>query len=312
MTSFRVLKPIAKRTGQKTLDGIFKVVKKEPSVLSKNLKSDQKEFKALNIQEDPWYIGLSDDVKQLLDLELKYIAPQWLEIVKTELTKPYFLELKRFLAQQKLNKVTIFPPEHQIYSFTTYCPDVSKIKVLILGQDPYHNVGQAHGLAFSVLCPKIPPLLINIYKAVRIDYPEFVAPKKNGNLEKWAQQGVLLLNTCLTVEAHKANSHNKKGWEQFTSAMIKGILDHKNKRGEEVIVLAWGAFAINLMRKTINLDAINKKNGVQNKILTSVHPSPLSASRGFFDGHHFKKCNDWIKATYGEGHEIDWTCIKDN
>lgn len=310
--SSKIIKPqTVKKVNQKTLDQLFSknvrfsVQKEQMKQLTGEGNTVKQSDASDAFDKEKWTNTLSGEEKVLLESELKNINDKWLPIVYRELTKPYFKQLKQFLITESKTK-TIFPEEKNIYSFSNYCPELSKIKVLILGQDPYHNYKQAHGLAFSVLCEVLPPSLKNIYKCVNIDYPEIGIPKKNGNLGPWCEQGVLLLNTCLTVEAHKANSHNNKGWETFTSAIIKNLIDYKNKQlDQEVIILAWGSFAMNLVKKTINLDAINKKNGKKNMVLTSVHPSPLSASRGFFTCQHFKKANEWLKNAYGE--EIDWS-----
>jgi uracil-DNA glycosylase len=167
---------------------------------------------------------------------------------------------------------------------------------VILGQDPYHNVNQAHGLCFSVRPPTTPPpSLKNIFKCLAIDYPSFRPPPNNsGLLTPWADRGVLLLNTCLTVRAHDANSHADKGWEQLTQRVID-IVAAKRTRG--VVFLAWGAPAGKRVAK------INQKIHC---VLKSVHPSPLSASRGWFECGHFKKTNEWLVKAYGAGSEIDW------
>lgn len=169
------------------------------------------------------------------------------------------------------------------------------MKVVILGQDPYHNFNQAHGLCFSTRPPTpAPPSLKNIYIALKKDYPSFSPPPKNGGLlTPWADRGVLLLNTCLTVRAHEANSHSGKGWEKFTQKVIELVAQ---KRTNGVVFMAWGT------------PAQNRVKGVSSRhlVLKSVHPSPLSASKGFFDCGHFKKANEWLKTRYGEEGEIDW------
>jgi uracil-DNA glycosylase len=168
---------------------------------------------------------------------------------------------------------------------------------VILGQDPYHNDHQAHGLCFSVRPPtKPPPSLKNVYIALARDYPSFCPPPppNTGLLTPWADAGVLLLNTCLTVQAHQAASHAGKGWEKFTEAVIDIVA--KQSRG--VVFLAWGSPAL---KRTAKVD---KKKHL---VLSSVHPSPLSASRGFFDCGHFKKCNEWLEGRYGVGGGVDWT-----
>lgn len=170
------------------------------------------------------------------------------------------------------------------------------VKVVVVGQDPYHNVNQAHGLAFSVRKPTpAPPSLKNMYIALKNDYPSFLPPpEKGGLLTPWADRGVLLLNTCLTVQAHKANSHANHGWERFTQRIID-LVAQKRTRG--VVFMAWGASAATRVQKV---------DKVKHLILRSVHPSPLSASRGFFTCGHFKKANEWIVSRYGPDAEIDW------
>jgi uracil-DNA glycosylase len=173
---------------------------------------------------------------------------------------------------------------------------LNTVKAVVIGQDPYHNDNQAHGLSFSVKAPTpAPPSLKNIYKALSKDYPSFVPPPKNGGLlTPWADRGVLLLNTCLTVRAHEANSHANRGWEKFTQKVIDTVAA---KRTRGVVFLAWGSPA---------QKRVTKVNRERHCVLTSVHPSPLSASRGWFDCGHFKKTNEWLVKKYGEGSEIDW------
>lgn len=170
------------------------------------------------------------------------------------------------------------------------------VKVVILGQDPYHNVNQAHGLAFSVRPPTLtPPSLRNIFIGLKKDYPDFVVPAKNaGLLTPWADRGVLMLNTCLTVRAHEANSHANRGWERFTQRVID-LVAARRTRG--VVFMAWGTPA---GKRVMKVDT------KRHLVLKSVHPSPLSASRGFFDCGHFRKANDWLVTKYGAGAEIDW------
>ena len=167
---------------------------------------------------------------------------------------------------------------------------------MILGQDPYHNVNQAHGLAFSVRPPTpAPPSLRNMYAALRRDYPGFRAPPNNGGLlTPWAERGVLMLNTCLTVRAHDANSHANRGWERFTQRVID-VVAQRRTRG--VVFLAWGTPAGKRVQKV---------DRARHLVLQSVHPSPLSASRGFFDCGHFRKANEWLVTRYGEDGVIDW------
>ena len=204
----------------------------------------------------------------------------WKPYLETEFNKPYFKDLVNFI-KSEFKKHTCFPPGHLIFSAFDNCK-FDDLKVVIIGQDPYHGEGQANGLCFSVKDDIThPPSLINIFKEIEADigspYPN------SGNLERWAKQGVLLLNATLSVRAHQAGSHQKKGWEQFTDAVIKTI--SKNKK--DVVFLLWGGFA---KKKTKLIDS-NKHH-----ILTSGHPSPLSANRGYWFGNkHFSKCNAILK-----------------
>lgn len=258
----------------------------------------------ITFNKEKWVESLSDEERELLSNEIETIDLSWLTYLHTELTKPYFLQLKRFLKSEIDNNKTIFPPSELIYSWSRLTP-LNEVKCLILGQDPYHNHNQAHGLAFSVLEPtRPPPSLINIYKAIAIDYSEFKIPNYKelvkegkpggGDLSKWAKLGVLMLNACLTVEAHKANSHAKKGWEMFTDAVLKVAIDY-HKSG--FVIMAWGTPAQVRVNKL-------KKDLSKFLVLKTVHPSPLSARRGFFTAEVFKKCNQWLKENGKDG--IDW------
>ncbi|KAJ1822770.1 uracil DNA glycosylase [Coemansia sp. RSA 2599] len=240
-------------------------------------------------------LTVPEDKRSDLRLELETIGASWLQHLQGELTKPYFLSLKRFLRQQHELGKPIYPPASDLYSWSRFCP-LSSVKVVILGQDPYHGPDQAHGLAFSVR-PKvrIPPSLLNMYKALERDFQGFVRPS-HGYLRGWAEQGVLLLNASLTVEAHKANSHAGKGWELFTDAVVQLV----NRERKGVVFMLWGAYA---QKKGQCVDA--KKH----LVLKSVHPSPLSASRGFFDAGHFKKANKYLAARGNA--EIDWSYLPD-
>lgn len=202
----------------------------------------------------------------------------WKEFLDAEFAKPYFQELSKFLHEAYATK-TIFPAKPQVFrAFTT---DLAKVKVVILGQDPYHTPGAAHGLAFSVPSSQpVPPSLVNIYKEIDDEYGSHANP--NGNLKPWQDQGVLLLNNVLTVEAHRAGSHRGHGWEIFTQATV----EYLNKKSEHLVFLLWGR------------DARNKKSLIDtNKhlVLESPHPSPLSAFSGFFGNGHFKKANDFLR-----------------
>lgn len=202
----------------------------------------------------------------------------WKEFLKSEFNKPYFQELSAFL-HEEYGKKTIFPPKKLVFSaFTT---DLNEVKVVILGQDPYHTPGAAEGLAFSVPPRQpIPPSLVNIYKEIDADIGHHENP--TGSLRSWQKHGVLLLNTVLTVEAHKAGSHRGKGWETFTTAVLKYLNDER----PHLVFILWGR------------DARNKKpliDSSKHLILESAHPSPLSAHNGFFGNHHFSKTNQFLK-----------------
>jgi len=202
----------------------------------------------------------------------------WKALLKSEFDKPYFKELSDFL-HAEYDKKTIFLPKNLVFSaFTT---DLNEVKVVILGQDPYHTPGAAEGLAFSVPPSQpIPPSLINIYKEIDNDIGQHKNP--SGSLRNWQKQGVLLLNTVLTVEAHKPKSHSGKGWETFTTAVISYL----NENCDNLVFILWGR------------DARNKKSlidGSRHLILEAAHPSPLSAYNGFFGCKHFSKTNEYLK-----------------
>ena len=216
------------------------------------------------------------------------IHPSWKEELSDEFKSSYFSELKSFLVEEK-KKHLVFPPGKLIFNAFDLTP-FPDVKVVLLGQDPYHNVGQAHGLCFSV--PEkvdFPPSLRNIFKEIHTDLG--IPIPSSGNLEKWAKQGVLLLNATLTVQAHLAGSHQKKGWEQFTDAVIRIV----SQKHSGVVFLLWGNYA---QAKTELIDTS------KHFILKSVHPSPLSASRGFFGCKHFSKTNELL--TQNGKTPIDW------
>ncbi|KAL0935318.1 uracil-DNA glycosylase [Colletotrichum truncatum] len=253
------------------------------------------ETPAPKFDKDKWVAGLTAEQKELLQLEIDTLHESWLAHLKDEVTSKEFLDLKRFLNRETDAGRKWFPPREDVYSWSRHCP-FNNVKVVILGQDPYHNHNQAHGLAFSVRPPTpAPPSLKNMYIALKKDYPSFSPPPKNGGLlTPWADRGVLLLNTCLTVRAHEANSHSNRGWERFTQKVID-LVAAKRSRG--VVFMAWGTPA---GKRVVKVDAR------KHLVLKSVHPSPLSASRGFFDCGHFRKANDWLVTRYGAGAEIDW------
>ena len=206
------------------------------------------------------------------------IEEKWYEVLKNEFEQTYFIEIKNFLIEEKRRHI-VFPPSPLIFNAFNLTP-FDNVKVVILGQDPYHNDGQAHGLAFSVPDGiQKPPSLQNIFKELNQDLN--IPIPMNGNLEKWAKEGVLLLNASLTVRAHEAASHAKIGWQRFTDAAIKALSDNK----QNLVFILWGNYAI----AKENLIDHNK-----HLILKTVHPSPLSASRGFFGCHHFSKTNEYL------------------
>ncbi len=217
------------------------------------------------------------------------LGNDWDELLKGEFEKPYYLQLREFL-KSEYNSYTIYPNMYDIFNAFKLTP-YNEVKAVILGQDPYHEPNQAHGLAFSVQDGVVPPpSLKNIYKELNDDLG-LPIPEK-GDLTKWAKEGVLLLNTALTVRRGAANSHRGKGWEIFTDSIIEIM----NKREKPVVFILWGA---NARAKTALIT-----NPVH-KILTCAHPSPLSAYNGFFGCRHFSKCNEFLRAN-GIG-EIDWS-----
>jgi len=207
------------------------------------------------------------------------IEPSWREQLGAEFEKPYFIELTRKVRQEYLQGVC-FPPGRLIFNAFNLCP-FNKVKVVIIGQDPYHEPGQAMGLSFSVPTGvPMPPSLQNIFKEIEADLGKPMPA--NGDLTRWAEQGVLLLNATLTVRAHQANSHQSLGWTTFTDAAIKALSDHR----ENLVFMLWGGFA---RSKKYLID--------QNRhyVLESVHPSPLSANRGgWFGNHQFSQCNAFL------------------
>ncbi len=216
------------------------------------------------------------------------INNDWLEVIGEEFEKDYYLKLRNFLYNE-YKTTKIFPKAHDIFNAYHYTP-YKNVKVLILGQDPYHNENQAHGLCFSVKKEvAIPPSLVNIYKELHADIG-FNIPN-HGYLKKWSDEGVFLLNTVLTVRAHQAHSHKNKGWELFTDATIKAV----NEIDRPIVIMLWGRPAQAKER------LLNNPNHL---ILKAPHPSPLSAHRGFFGSRHFSKCNEFLEKNGVKG--IDW------
>jgi uracil-DNA glycosylase len=222
---------------------------------------------------------------------MKYKIPEsWLPYLTEEMSKPYMIDLVNFIQKERVEGKIIFPDDQSVFEalkLTTF----QNVKVVILGQDPYHREGQAHGLSFSVKKGvKLPPSLVNIYKELSDDLK--IVPPQHGNLEAWAKEGVLLLNTVLTVESSRAGSHHGKGWEKFTDKIIEILNEKKN----HLVFILWGSPA---QKKASIVD--NKKH----LILKSVHPSPLSFYRGFLGSKPFSKTNEYLKANGIK--EINWS-----
>lgn len=206
------------------------------------------------------------------------IEQSWKALLQEEFDKPYFVELTDFV-RAEYKSYRIYPPGSQIFNAFNLCP-FDKVKVVIIGQDPYHGPGQAHGLCFSVNDGvPFPPSLRNIFKEINADTGAPIP--QSGNLTRWATQGVLLLNATLTVREHSAGSHQRRGWESFTDAVIRIISEQKSK----VVFILWGAYA---QSKASLIDLS------RHLVLRSVHPSPLSAHAGFFGNHHFSLANDYL------------------
>eukprot|EP00058_Branchiostoma_floridae_P023471 XP_002608961.1 hypothetical protein BRAFLDRAFT_287104 [Branchiostoma floridae] len=203
----------------------------------------------------------------------------WRRALDQQFSKPYWLKLMSFVQSERASR-TVYPPANQVFTWTQMCT-IQEVKVVILGQDPYHGPGQAHGLCFSVQRPvPPPPSLVNMYKELQKDVEGFEIPK-HGDLTGWAKQGVLLLNAVLTVRKQEANSHKGKGWEEFTDAVITWL----NKNGDGIVFMLWGSYA---QKKG---SCINKK---KHHVLKAPHPSPLSAHRGFLGCGHFSKTNELL------------------
>jgi uracil-DNA glycosylase len=216
------------------------------------------------------------------------IEESWKVRLNNEFEKEYFVKLTEFVKEEYRTK-TIFPPGSLIFNAFELCP-FHRVKAVIIGQDPYHGPGQAHGLCFSVKDGvEFPPSLKNIFKEIESDLG--YKPAGSGDLSRWARQGVLLLNATLTVRAHMAGSHQKKGWEEFTDSAISAL----NREKDNLVFFLWGAYA---QKKGESIDRS------RHLVLESVHPSPLSASRGFFGNKHFSRCNNYLKDHGTE--PVDW------
>ncbi len=222
-------------------------------------------------------------------------APSWQAVLQAEFKQPYMVALQTFLDAEKAQGKTIYPPTSQWFHALEMTP-LENVKVVILGQDPYHQPDQAQGLCFSVKRGvKIPPSLLNIYKELTSDLG--LPRAQHGDLSSWAEQGVLLLNAVLTVEASKANAHQGKGWEQFTDKIIQII----NEQCEHIVFMLWGSYA---QKKGA---AIDKQRHL---ILTAPHPSPLSAHRGFLGCQHFSQANNYLNE-HGKT-AINWSLVNDD
>ncbi len=209
------------------------------------------------------------------------LHPEWLEVLGEEFDKDYMQSLRAFLLERSRAGATIYPPGKNIFNALDSTP-LSQVKAVILGQDPYHGPGQAHGLCFSVQKGlRIPPSLVNIYKEIESDLG--ISMPNHGYLQPWAERGVLLLNAVLTVERANAGAHQGKGWEQFTDAVVDAV----NTRRDNVVFLLWGSHA---QRKGAGIDT------QRHLVLKAPHPSPLSAHRGFLGCRHFSKANEWLES----------------
>ena len=217
------------------------------------------------------------------------LSNSWLKYLKAEMAKPYISQLEQFLEDEYKNNRIVYPPEEKIFHALDMVPP-ENIKIVILGQDPYHGEGEAHGLSFSVQAgTRLPPSLVNIFKELSSDCG--IALPVSGDLTRWAQQGVLLLNSVLTVEKDKAGSHRNRGWELLTDKIISTI----SENSDAVVFILWGAYA---QKKASLID------GSKHLILQGAHPSPLSSYRGFFGSRPFSKANAWLKSRNVK--EINW------
>ncbi|KAF9484336.1 uracil-DNA glycosylase [Pholiota conissans] len=260
--------------------------------------------------------SMSEPEKKLLKLECDVMGKVWLKVLEDEIRKPYFLSLKEFLWKEGYHGIDdtsptlkVYPPPRDIYAWSK--TPLGKVKVVILGQDPYHGRNQAHGLCFSVPAGvAVPPSLRNIFTEIKAQFPEFKFPN-HGNLEAWANNGVLLLNACLTVRDGDANSHSNRGWEQFTDRVLEIVDKYGGANlpsgdgqsagfGRGVVFFAWGASA---------KKSVAKLNKAKHLILTSAHPSPYSADKGFFGNNHFRLANEWLEKRYGEEGRVNWCSL---
>lgn len=232
---------------------------------------------------------MSKEQQQITTEKSGQLHPSWQAVIGQEFDKPYMQALRAFLKQEKAQGKVIFPPGSLIFNAFNHTP-FDQVRVVIIGQDPYHGPNQAHGLSFSVpQGVKLPPSLVNIFKEIESDLG--IKMTGRGDLSPWAKQGVLLLNATLTVEQANAGSHQKRGWELFTDAAIASL----NQNREGLVFVLWGSYA---QQKGATIDA------TKHLVLQSVHPSPLSAHRGFFGQHQFSKINQYLEQ-HGQA-PIDW------
>ncbi|GAV49156.1 hypothetical protein ZYGR_0N05620 [Zygosaccharomyces rouxii] len=268
--------------------------------------SSQEQAVAKNKSKEEFQKTLSSMLSDLLLLEIENIELSWFHHLQSEFKKPYFVKLKQFVKKEQ-KEHTVFPPPADIYSWTRLTP-FDRVRVVIIGQDPYHNYNQAHGLAFSVKPPTpTAPSLKNIYKELQTNYKDFKIDNGVGDLTPWALQGVLLLNTALTVRAHNANSHSKQGWETFTKRAIEALIKDREGQDKSLIFLLWGSYAQKSVDSLLDPSTLRRHPNI--KVFKSVHPSPLSAQRGFFGNNHFRQINDWLYHERGEK-MIDWSVVK--
>ncbi|XP_023689149.2 uracil-DNA glycosylase isoform X1 [Paramormyrops kingsleyae] len=293
--------------GQKTITGFFSPVGKKRTFAEQNdtgekeSKGAQKEapVKKTKLESNKRALVSQSSPTRLAEIEAPYlrhapdgIGESWRKGLSAEFGKPYFTQLMSFVSEER-KQHTVYPPSHQVFTWTQMCL-IQDVKVVILGQDPYHGPGQAHGLCFSVQKPvPPPPSLVNMFKELAADIEGFRHPG-HGDLTGWARQGVLLLNAVLTVRAHQANSHKDKGWEKFTDSVVQWLSSNL----DGLVFMLWGSYA---QKKGA---AIDRK---RHHILETVHPSPLSAHRGFFGCRHFSKTNELLRKTGKK--PIDWKAL---
>jgi len=297
--------------GSQSSQSSSKKPKISPSA-STSLTSSLQSLNSIPFSISAFQESLDEEQRNLLKLECEVMGKSWLKLLKDEIKKPYFIALKRFLWQEGVKgaddspkSLTVYPSPRNIYSWSN--TPLGRVKVVILGQDPYHGPGQAHGLCFSVPAGvPVPPSLKNIYAEIKAEYSDFEVPT-HGNLTPWANNGVLMLNTCLTVRAKQAGSHSNKGWEQFTDKVVDVVDKYgganlgKHGFGRGVVFLAWGGWAAK---------RVSKLNTTKHLILYSAHPSPLSAYKGFLGNGHFKAANKWLEERYGAEGKVDWCTLK--